>query len=290
MCFFMRGRFFFYRFLYDNNENIMITKKIVLADGAVGTNILKVNKLMPPDKMSMTNPDELYNVHRDFIDAGAEIVTTNTFNCHPITLAKYNLANNIQELIKSSVTIAKMAANNGKIKVSGSIGATAIGLSRDMSFSKQLQNGFKKQFELFAENEVDYVTLETFYDSETLRVAIASYVELVIDIPLMVMCTVGANGNLYSGATMADFWKIVQPAQPYAVGVNCSSGVRSVLKPLELLAGVADCKIIARPNKVEGELWPEQMAELERSGVVDIMGGCCGVESCDIKRLGQLMR
>jgi len=267
----------------------MTMKKIILTDGAIGTNILKLSKLMPPDRFSMTNANELYKVHRDFICAGAEIITTNTFNCHPITLAKYNLATSIEELIKSSVSVARMAIENRGMKILGSIGATSVGLSRDMSLKKQLYDGFKKQFELFVKNEVDYVTLETFYDSETLRVAIDSYVELSINIPLIVMCTVGESGNLFCGATMENVWQIVKPAKPYAVGINCSNGVRSVLRPLEQLATYADCKIIARPNKIGGELWPETMIELAQSGFVDVLGGCCGVEPNDIRKLRQLL-
>ena len=264
-------------------------KKIILADGAVGTNILKVNKLMPPDKMSMENPNELCKVHKAFIDAGAEIITTNTFNCHPITLAKYNLETNIEELISTSVSVAKSAIGNSEAKISGSIGATAVRLCGDKALKQQLYDGFTKQFELFAKNEVDYLTLETFYDSETLQVAIDSYVELAIDIPLIVMCTVGDSGDLHCGATMADVWQIIRTANPYAVGLNCSSGVRSVTKPLEQLATFANCKIIARPNKIKGESWAEEMTELGRSGVVDILGGCCGVEPGDIMRLKQFL-
>ena len=265
-------------------------KKIVLADGAVGTNMLKVNNQMPPDKLSVINTIQLYNLHKNFIDAGAEIVTTNTFNCHPLTLAKYKLESEIEKIIKSAVTVAKKAADGTNTMVSGSIGATAIGLSLDRMHENKLREGFGEQFQLFEQSGVDYVTLETFYDAETLRVAIESYVELAIKTPLIVMCTVDGMGNLYSGATMADVWRIVSIAKPYAVGLNCSSGVGSIVKPLERLSTFANCKIIARPNKVKGELWAETMAELGRSGVADILGGCCGVEPSDIKKLGHLLR
>ncbi len=259
------------------------------------------------DLLSLTQPEAIAAVHRQYLEAGADILETNTFSGTTIAMADYHLEDLVYELNYESARIAKAVAAEFTQKephkprfVAGSIGPTNKTASmspnvndpgfRAISFD-ELRIAYKQQVEALLDGGVDLLLVETIFDTLNAKAALFAIEEVKeerhIDVPIMVSGTItDASGRTLSGQTAEAFLISVAHIPMLTVGFNCALGAKQLVPHLEVLAGKASCGISAHPNAGlpnafgEYDETPRQMAEQIREyvekGLVNIVGGCCG--------------
>ena len=309
----------------------LLQQRILLLDGAMGTMIqshkpdeadfrgkrfaghgcdLKGNN----DLLTLTRPDVIRDIHRAFLDAGADVICTNTFNSTAIAMADYQLQDHVLELNRAAAVLAREAAAAKSTPqqprfVAGVLGPTnrTASLSpdverpgfRNISFA-ELADAYTTAVQGLVAGGADLLLLETIFDTLNAKAAIyaiESYFEQHGQrLPLIISGTItDASGRTLSGQTTAAFWHSVRHANPLAVGLNCAMGAKDLRQYIEELSGIADTCTSIHPNAGlpnefgEYEETPEYMADLleefAASGFINIVGGCCGTTPAHIRRL-----
>ena len=310
----------------------LIRERILVLDGALGTMIQKYNLseedfrgtrfVSQPGQMKgnndllcLTAPHVIQDIHRKYLDAGADIIETNTFNAQRISMADYHVEDYCREINLAAVKLARELADEYTLQnpskprfVAGSVGPTNKTCSmspdvNDPSFRAitfdELVEAYKEQMEALLEGGVDAILIETIFDSLNAKAAIYAACEsmkkLEREVPLMLSITVSdKGGRTLSGQTLEAFLASVQHAPIFSVGLNCSFGAK-MLKPfLQRLAAQAPYYISAYPNAGlpnsmgEYDQTPEDMAaeigEYIAEGLVNIIGGCCGTTEAYIAK------
>ena len=318
----------------------ILSKRIAVLDGAMGTMIQQQNlnedsyradrfadvSKYPKelkgnnDLLSLTNPQIITEIHNAYLDAGADIIETNTFNSNAISQADYGLAELTYELNKTSAELAKKCANqfinktpNKSRLVAGVLGPTGKSLSmspivddpsyRDIEFL-QLSAAYKEAAIGLIDGGVDLILIETIFDTLNAKAAIYGVNQLFDEVgkklPLMISGTiVDASGRTLSGQTISAFWYSVQHAKPISVGINCALGAELLRPFLIELAKIADTNISVHPNaglpnplaSTGYDETPEITARLIKQfadeGLVNIVGGCCGTTPEHIAAISQ---
>ncbi len=302
----------------------LLKEKILILDGAMGTMIQRFNLSeedyrgkefahLPGqlkgnnDMLSITHPDVIRNIHAQYLDAGADIIETNTFSSTTISMADYGMEKYVRELNLASARIAREVADEYTKKnptkprfVVGSMGPTnktaSISsdvnnpASRSVTFD-ELVIAFSEQIDALIDGGVDVLLMETVFDTLNLKAALFA-AEKVMEkkgrkIPIMVSATLsGKSGRLLSGQTLDAFLASIQHADILSVGLNCSFGASDMKPFLKELGKKAPYFISAYPNAGlpnrfgEYDETPEKMAEqvieYVQEGLVNILGGCCG--------------
>jgi 5-methyltetrahydrofolate--homocysteine methyltransferase len=259
------------------------------------------------DILSITRPNIIKEIHAAYLEAGADIIETNTFNSTSISQLDYNLENIVYELNKKSAKIACSVRNEYNIKtphkprfVCGAIGPTnkTASMSPDVSSPgfrnidfDELKKSYMEQVNGLVDGGVDILMIETVFDTLNCKAAIFA-VETVLDekninIPLMVSGTItDASGRLLSGQTVEAFWHSIRHANLISVGLNCALGAEQMRPYIDEFSKIADTNILVYPNAgLPNEFGgydesPKDMAtfleEFALSGLVNIIGGCCG--------------
>jgi 5-methyltetrahydrofolate--homocysteine methyltransferase len=259
------------------------------------------------DLLSITRPEVLASVHDAFFAAGADIIETNTFSATSIAQAEYGLADTARELNLAATKVAREVADAWTLKtphqprfVAGAIGPTSKTLSlservdepafRSITF-ESLKAAYKEQVIALLEGGVDLLLVETIFDTLNSKAAIVAVDEACTDFgrrpPLMLSVAItDASGRTLSGQTVDAFWNSVAHAQPLSVGVNCSLGAKDMRPYVQELSRIAPCYVSSYPNAGlpnafgEYDEAPETtgklLTEFAESGIVDIVGGCCG--------------
>lgn len=259
------------------------------------------------DVLSLTNSGAIERIHLDYLEAGADIITTNSFTATSISQADYGLADVAREINEASASIARGAVDSFVAEqpghprfVAGSVGPTNKTLSlspkvespdyRAISFD-QLVEAYTEQMEGLADGGVDILLVETVFDTLNAKAAIYAATEVQetrgIELPLLISVTiVDRSGRNLSGQTVDAFWTSVAHSDPWAVGVNCALGARDLRPYLAELARVAPTLVSCHPNAgLPNELGgydetPETTSALlgnfAEDGLVNIVGGCCG--------------
>jgi 5-methyltetrahydrofolate--homocysteine methyltransferase len=250
-----------------------------------------------PDLLSLTRPDLVLDVHRRYLGAGADITTTNTFTATSIGQADYGLESLVREMNLASARLARQAAKEAGGKfVAGAVGPLNVTLSlspkvedpayRAVTFD-EVKDAYAEQIQALADGGVDLLLIETVFDTLNAKAALAAAQEVAPQLPLWVSVTiVDLSGRTLSGQTVEAFWRSVEHAKPLVVGVNCSLGaaeMRPHVAELSRLAGtyVASHPNAGLPNAFGGyDQTPAETAELlgefAGSGLVNVVGGCCG--------------
>ncbi len=271
--------------------------------------------------LNLTRPDIVYDIHRQFIDAGADIIGTNTFNANRISQADYGTEQFVVQMNRAAVQIARRAADEvarknpaRRIFVAGTIGPT----NRTASISPDVQNpayravrfdqlaeAYSEQASALLEGGVDILLLETIFDTLNAKACIFAVLELFerlnLRLPLVISATVSdASGRTLSGQTLEAFWYSIRHASPLAVGLNCSLGAAQMRPHLEELSAVADCYISCYPNAGKPNAFgqyddtPEHMAgilgQLAREGLLNLVGGCCGSTPAHIRAIAEAVK
>jgi len=307
----------------------LLGERILVLDGAWGT-MLQGAQLQPadfrgdvipadhpqdvtgdPDLVNLTRPDVILDVHRQYLAAGADITTTNTFTATSIAQADYGLQAYAREMNLRGAQLARQAADEAGGKfVAGSIGPLNVTLSlspkvddpayRAVTFD-QVKASYAEQIAALAEGGVDLLLIETIFDTLNAKAAVAAAREVAPDLPLWISVTiVDLSGRTLSGQTVAAFWRSIERAEPLIVGVNCALGATEARPHVAELARLAGTYVAAHPNAGLPNAFggydetPAQtsalLGEFAASGLVNIVGGCCGTTPAHIAKIAEAVR
>jgi 5-methyltetrahydrofolate--homocysteine methyltransferase len=310
-----------------------LQQRILVLDGAMGTMIQshaldeadyrgqrfakwKVDLRGNNDLLSLTRPDIISEIHKAYLQAGADIIETNTFNSTSVAMADYEMESLVTELCECSARLARKAADRyNRLTpaqpryVAGVLGPTnrTASLSpnvedpgfRNISFD-QLVAAYRESTRALIAGGVDILMIETIFDTLNAKAAIfaveQTFSELGKRLPLMISGTItDASGRTLSGQTTEAFWHSVRHARPFSVGLNCALGPRELRQYIEDLSGIADTYISSHPNAglpnafggydESTQSMATQAAEWASSGLVNIVGGCCGTTPAHIRAI-----
>jgi 5-methyltetrahydrofolate--homocysteine methyltransferase len=264
-----------------------------------------------PDLLNLTRPDVILDVHRQYLAAGADITTTNTFTATSIGQADYGLESLVRDMNVQGARLARQAADEAAARdgrrryVAGSVGPLNVTLSlsprvedpayRAVTFD-QVRTAYAEQIAALVEGGVDLLLVETIFDTLNAKAAIAAAREVAPELPLWISVTiVDLSGRTLSGQTVEAFWRSIERAEPLVVGVNCSLGAAEMRPHVAELAKIANTYVACHPNAGLPNAFggydetPEETAglvgEFAASGMVNIVGGCCGTSPAHIARI-----
>ena len=301
----------------------LLDQRIVVLDGPAGT-MLQGAGLTPadyrgerlaqhprdvtgdPDLLNLTRPDVVLDLHRQYLAAGADIITTNTFTATSVGQADYGLEPLVREMNLRGAQLARQAADEaGGRFVAGSIGPMNVTLSlsprvedpayRARSFD-QVYAAYAEQVQALAEGGADLLLIETIFDTLNAKAAIAAAREVAPDLPLWISVTiVDRSGRTLSGQTVEAFWRSVEHASPLLVGVNCALGAAEMRPYVMDLSRVAGTYVACHPNAGLPNAFggydqaPAETArllgEFAEEGMVNVAGGCCGTTPAHIAQI-----
>ncbi len=309
----------------------LLAKRVLILDGAMGTMIQR-HKLQEPDfrgdrfashphdlkgnsdVLVLTRPDVIGSIHREYLEAGADIIETNSFNAQAISQADYALEPICYEINVAAAKLARAAADEFTAKtpdqprfVAGSIGPANRTLSispdinnpalRAITFD-QLKNAYADQVRGLIDGGVDILMVETIFDTLNAKAALVAVDEVSeekgVRLPLIISVTItDRSGRTLSGQTLEAFYVSIEHARPWCVGLNCALGAREMRPHLAELARLTDAWVSVYPNAGlpnafgEYDELPDETAGLLRefaeSGLANIIGGCCGTTPAHIR-------
>jgi 5-methyltetrahydrofolate--homocysteine methyltransferase len=315
----------------------LFAQRILILDGAMGT-MIQTFKLTEADfrgkrfadfphdlrgnndLLTLTQPEVIRSIHTGYLEAGADILETNTFNSNAASMADYHMQDLVYELNCSAAKLAREAAQSfeartpGKPRfVAGVIGPTTKTASispdvNDPGFRgityDQLVVDYTESIRGLVDGGVDILLVETIFDSLNAKAALFAIDQYFEDhgirLPIMISVTItDASGRTLSGQTPEAFWNSVSHTRPISVGINCALGAELMRPYIEELAGVADVYTSVHPNAglpnplsdtgydESPEYTANQIKGFAQSGFVNIVGGCCGTTPAHIKAIAQ---
>jgi len=270
----------------------------IIFDGAMGTNLydhgIFINQSF--DAVNINNPQLVKEVHREFVNAGADVLVTNSFSANRLKLRPHGLEENVYEINKRASEIAREVAGESMF-VAGDVGPLGKKVRPFGSIPVEDAYGyFKEQVEGLRDGGVDLFVLETFTYLNELEQAVHA-IKDISGLPVLALVTVNEEGSTLIGMEPAGFIPIIESWNVDGVGVNCSIGPHALLPTVENILSVATLPVIVEPNagiprNVEGRniylCSPEYMAEYARRYIelgVKIVGGCCGTKGAHIKAI-----
>jgi 5-methyltetrahydrofolate--homocysteine methyltransferase len=314
----------------------LLQERIMIIDGAFGTTIQNFNlsendfrgALLKDhsspltgnnDLLNITQPEIIESIHLDFINAGADIICTNTFNANVISQADYSLENIAKDINIAGAQIAKKCTEshynntNKKCYVAGTIGPTNRTCSispnvndpseRNITFD-DLCDAYKAAAEGLLKGGIDIFLIETIFDTLNAKAAIYALNKINEDlnqkIPIIISGTItDASGRTLSGQTLEAFYNSIRHAKPLAIGLNCALGAKELRPYVQELSRLAECNVSIHPNAGlpnefgEYDDTPESMAEtiteFANNGWINLAGGCCGTTDTHIKAIADTL-
>jgi 5-methyltetrahydrofolate--homocysteine methyltransferase len=313
----------------------LISRRILLLDGAMGT-MIQTHGLSEAefrgeryrdhpvplqgnnDILSLTRPDVIGEIHRAYLEAGADIVQTNTFSSTRVAMADYGVEEDVYDINRAAAQVARAAADECTAKdpsrprfVAGSIGPTnrTASLSpkvgdpgfRNVTFD-QLATGYAEQARGLLDGGVDILLVETVFDTLNCKAALFAITGLLeergLDTPVMVSGTItDASGRTLTGQTPEAFYNSVRHADLFAIGLNCALGPGALRPHLEEVAQVAELPVSCHPNaglpnEFGGyDLSPADMAatlrDFAQAGFLNVVGGCCGTTPDHVRAIAE---
>ena len=294
-------------------------RRLPSADYCAGLDLMK-DQRGNNDLLNLTQPEVVRAICESFAEAGADVLATNTFNANAISQADYGAEALVQKINQAAARLTREVADRHSGKdgrprwVAGAIGPTNKTLSlspnvndpayREVDFD-QVKAVYREQIDALVGGGVDFILIETVFDTLNAKAGIMATLEaeqtLGRELPLMVSMTLtDLSGRNLSGHTVEAFWASVRHARPLTIGLNCSFGAAQLRPHLAALAGVADALVMAYPNAgLPNELGEydeaaEQTAAQVRdwidSGLVNVVGGCCGTTPLHIAAIAGAAR
>ncbi len=315
----------------------LFAQRILILDGAMGT-MIQTFKLSEADfrgqrfadfphdlrgnndLLTLTQPDIIRSIHSGYLEAGADIIETNTFNSTAASMADYHLQDIVYELNLAAAKLACEAAQNYEEKspqkprfVAGVLGPTTKTASispdvndpgfRGITFD-QLVADYTESIRGLVDGGADILLVETIFDSLNAKAALFAIDQYFVDhdirLPIMISVTItDASGRTLSGQTPEAFWNSISHTRPLSVGINCALGAELMRPYIEELAGVADVYTSVHPNAglpnplsetgydESPEYTANQIKGFAEAGFVNIVGGCCGTTPAHIKAIAQ---
>lgn len=310
-------------------------KRILILDGAMGT-MIQQHKLTEADYrgeafahwhcdvqgnndlLSVTQPQIIYDIHCAYLEAGADIIETNTFNATTISMADYDMQAQSADINLAAAALARQAADEFTAKtpgkprfVAGVLGPTNRTASispdvndpgkRNVTFD-ELVAAYEESCHALMEGGVDIIMVETIFDTLNAKAALFA-VDSVFEqrneaLPVMISGTItDASGRTLSGQTTEAFYYSIRHISPFSVGLNCALGPDLLRQYVDELSGVAGCFVSAHPNAglpnefgeydMDADEMSGQIGEWARAGLVNIVGGCCGSTPEHIKAIAR---
>ena len=299
--------------------NETINERVLILDGAMGTMIGRVlGKTGNSDELNLTRPEIILDIHRKYLRAGADIITTNTFNAQRISQADYHLEDKAREMALLGAQMARQCADEFSTDdkpryVAGSMGPTnkTCSMSPDVSNPAlreltydTLFDAYLEQADALLEGGVDALLIETIFDTLNAKVAIDASLTAMgqrgREVPIMLSATVSdLAGRTLSGQTLDAFLASISSYPIFSVGLNCSFGGTQMLPFLRQLARKAPYYISAYPNAglpnamglydETSETMAPKIGQMIDEGLVNIVGGCCGTDDTFIAAYGPLV-
>lgn len=291
-----------------------LSKRILILDGAMGTMLQRKGLQGNSESFNLTNPETIGEIHNEYIEAGADIITANSFSANSISQSEYNLSEKARQMAEAAARIARKAADEAprKIWVAGSVGPTSKSLSlaqnindpvfRPYSFD-EMAEAFERQIRGLINGGVDLLLFETCFDALNTKAALYAigHIPEASDIPIMISASMSdRSGRTLTGQTMEAFYRSVQHCSPLSFGLNCSLGAEEMIPLIAEVASFATCAVSCYPNAGlpnemgEYDETPSQMAESVRkmalAGSVNIVGGCCGTTPEHIKAVAEAVK
>jgi methionine synthase I (cobalamin-dependent)/5,10-methylenetetrahydrofolate reductase len=268
-----------------------LKKSPVLCDGAMGTLLyakgIFINRCY--DELNVSQPDLIRGLHHEYLQAGAEIIETNTFGGNSFRLARHGMENRVREINLAGARLGREAAKSFDVWVAGSVGPLGIRIEPLGKTSyEEARNAFREQIAALIEGGVDLLILETFGYLEELHQAILAARDVNPKIPLVAQVTIDEDANCLDGSTPETFTPRLEEWGADLIGCNCSVGPVAMLDAIERVRAITSLPLSAQPNagiprSVEGRniylCSPEYMASYARKFVaagVRLVGGCCG--------------
>lgn len=291
-----------------------LSKRILILDGAMGTMLQRKGLQGNSESFNLTNPETIGEIHNEYIEAGADIITTNSFSANSISQSEYNLSDKAGQMAEAAARIARKAADEAprKIWVAGSVGPTSKSLSlaqniNDPIFRPYSFDGMAEAFEVqirgLVKGGVDLLLFETCFDALNTKAALYAigHIPEASDIPIMISASMSdRSGRTLTGQTMEAFYRSVQHCSPLSFGLNCSLGAEEMIPLIAEVASFTTCAVSCYPNAGlpnemgEYDETSSQMAESVRkmalAGSVNIVGGCCGTTPEHIKAVAEAVR
>ncbi|MFB3895487.1 MAG: bifunctional homocysteine S-methyltransferase/methylenetetrahydrofolate reductase [bacterium] len=276
---------------------------VLVCDGAMGTMLyakgIYINRNF--DELNIANPELVQRVHREYLDAGAEIIETNTFGANRIKLSAFGLETKVADINRAGVRLVREVVGN-KAFIAGSIGPLGKYLEpRGPITADEATYAFKEQITALAESGADLLIFETMTDLAEMQLAVKA-AQSVCKLPIIAQMAFTEEGVTAAGYTPEEIITELEPMGVAVVGVNCSSGPQPVLEVIERMAKVRHGKLSAQPNAgqpqmVDGRFLylasPEYLAEYARRYVtlgVSIVGGCCGTTPEHIRAVKAMVK
>lgn len=264
---------------WDNN--------VLIGDGAMGTYLYQLGFPVGIsfEEFNLLRPEVIGDVHRHYIEAGAQLIETNTFSANFYKLAKFGLESKVEEINRAAVRIARKAAGNSAY-VAGAVGSIRGGKRSDVSIG-ELGTFFEEQISALLSEGVDAILFETFYDLEEMRIALGKARKLT-DIPAICQFAVDQVGRTLDGYSIQDAFGILRQDGADVFGFNCHSGPKGIMSVMKKLDGPLDIPLSVYPNAgladyVDGEYiygaTPDYFGECALSFAdlgARLIGGCCG--------------
>src|SRR5438034_8446185 len=289
--------------IYDFNERLK--DAILIADGAMGS---MLHEAVGPqrcfDELNATEPEAVFRVHQAYIEAGAQIIETNTFGANRFKLAPLGLGEEVQRLNSRGVKIAREAreAAAREVLIGGSIGPLGLGVQARHPEPEEIVSFFREQAQALEERGVDLFILETFTYIEEILLAIDA-IRSFSGMPIVASLTYAEDGRAYGDLIPADAAAQLKNKNVQVIGANCTLGPQALLPILRELTAVDDLRISGMPNagfpKREGDRIvyprssPEYFALFAREAAalgVRILGGCCGTTPAHIRAMAEAVK
>src|SRR5437660_10378747 len=309
----------------SNRERLdqLFRQRIVIFDGSIGVLLQKQGlneedwrgerfrdhpRLLKHnvDILNLSRPDVVTRIHRENLEAGADLITTNTFTATPISQADYGLEDLTYEINFEGARLAREAVDKYENRfVAGSLGPTNVTLSlspkvedpsyRNITFD-QLRDGYAVAARGLRDGGVDFLLIETIFDTLNSKAAIAAVKEVAPELPLFISVTiVDRSGRNLSGQTVEAFWNSIEHADPFAAGINCSLGATEMRPYIEALSHVSNVYVTCYPNAglpnsfggydEEPPITSRLLRDFAASGFLNAAGGCCGTTPDHIRQI-----
>jgi len=289
--------------IYDFNERLK--NAILIADGAMGS---MLHEAVGPqrcfDELNATEPEAVFRVHQAYIEAGAQIIETNTFGANRFKLVPLGLGDEVQRLNSRGVKIAREARESAarEVLIAGSMGPLGLGVQARHPEPDEILNVFLEQAQALEERGVDLFILETFTYIEEILLAVDA-IRSFSGLPVIAQLTYSEEGTAYGDLHPADAAAQLKNKNVQVIGANCTLGPQALLPILQELASIDDLRVSGMPNagfpKREGDRIvypkssPEYFALFAREAAelgVRILGGCCGTTPAHIHAMAEAVK
>src|SRR5580704_4656151 len=296
----------------------LLRRRVLVLDGAMGT-MIQAQALTADDfggpqyegcneHLNLTRPDVIGLIHGAYLEAGADLVSTNSFGCAPYVLAEYGLADRCHDITLAAARLCRAAAERASTpeKPRFAIGAMGPGtrtitVTANVTFD-EVRDGYYRQARALIEGRVDALLLETSQDTLNVKAAAMgikqAMAEAGVELPLMVSGTVEPMGTMLGGQAVDALYTSPEHLGLFSIGLNCATGPEFMTDHLRTLSEIATCFVTVYPNaglpdehghyEETAESLAHKMRRFVDEGWVNVVGGCCGTTPAHIRELARL--